>query len=104
MDFDLKDMSVSFCAFGSFLPTLLLTRRKSIPTPGFLRLVPFAIAPDDMDSQLRGLRLAFAGTEPQCTSCLWRLDQLDVNRLSGAVRYVSRKGRFSKDQQAMGVR
>lgn len=85
MDFDLKDMSVSFCAFGSFLPTLLLTRRKSIPTPGFLRLVPFAIPPDDMDAQ-RNVPLGDArGTS--CTAC-GDFDQLDVIRISDAVRYV----------------
>lgn len=88
MDFDLKDMSVSFCAFGSFLPTLLFTRRKSIPTPAFLRLVPFAIAPDDMNSQLRNHK-QLSRTKPRCTiAACGDFDQLDVIRLSGAVRYV----------------
>lgn len=37
---DLKLTSVSFCARRSFFPTLLLTRLKSTPTPGFLPFFP----------------------------------------------------------------
>ena len=34
MLFDLKSVSVAFCALGSFLPTRCLARLKSTPTPG----------------------------------------------------------------------
>ena len=35
---------VSFCDRGSALPTLCFARLKSMPTPGFLRLVPLPLA------------------------------------------------------------
>lgn len=58
---DLKSVFVSFCAFGSFLPTLCFTLRKSTPTPGFLRLEGLPMA----TRLLYGARL-----EPVVLSCL----------------------------------